>query len=171
MAPSVTEPDPLGAIRTILIWSLLAGSTGTLLELLLIGHDEMAAQWAPLVLLAAGILVTAWTLIAPRVVTIRALQVLMVIFVTSGLVGVFLHYKGNEAFELEMTPSRAGISLDVQDLDRRDAGARARVDVAARVRGIGFRPPPSAATIAEPHIRGEAVMKRGLAAVCTRGRP
>jgi hypothetical protein len=111
MAPSVTEPNPLGAIRTILIWSLLAGSTGTLLELLLIGHDEMAAQLAPLVLLAAGILVTAWTLIAPRVVTIRALQVLMVIFVTSGLVGVVLHYKGNEAFELEMTPSRAGISL------------------------------------------------------------
>jgi hypothetical protein len=50
-------------------------------------------------------------LIAPRLVTIRTLQVLMVIFIGSGVVGVGLHYKGNEAFELEMMPSRAGMSL------------------------------------------------------------
>jgi hypothetical protein len=35
----------------------------------------------------------------------------MVVFVASGLIGVVLHYKGNEAFELEMSPSRAGLSL------------------------------------------------------------
>ena len=59
----------------------------------------------------AGILVAAWTLIAPRPAAIRTLQVLMVIFVASGIIGVVLHYKGNEAFELEMSPSRAGLSL------------------------------------------------------------
>ena len=111
MAQRRSETDPLSTIRAILAWTLLGGSMGTLLELLLIGHDEMAAQLAPLILIAAGILVTIWTLIAPRAVTIRALQVLMVIFVATGIVGVFLHYKGNEAFELEMAPSRAGVSL------------------------------------------------------------
>lgn len=105
------EPGPLGTIRTILLWSLLAGSAGTLLELLLIGHDEMATQLAPLGLLGGGILVTAWTLIAPYRAAIRTLQVLMLFFVASGIIGVILHYQGNKAFELEMSPSRAGLSL------------------------------------------------------------
>lgn len=105
------DPQPLATIRKILLCSLLAGSAGTLLELLLIGHDEMAAQFAPLLLLGAGILVAAWSLVAPRPSAVRALQVLMVIFVASGVIGVFLHYKGNEAFELEMAPTRAGMSL------------------------------------------------------------
>jgi hypothetical protein len=105
------EPGPLGTIRKILLWSLLAGSAGTLLELLLIGHDEMATQLAPLALLGGGIVVTAWTLIAPYRAAIRALQVLMLFFVASGIIGVILHYQGNEAFELEMSPSRAGLSL------------------------------------------------------------
>jgi hypothetical protein len=105
------EPDPLGTIRKILLWSLLAGSAGTLLELLLIGHDEMATQLAPLVLLAGGGLVSVWAFIAPRAVALRTLQLLMVIFVLSGVVGVVLHYQGNEAFELEMSPTRGGMSL------------------------------------------------------------
>jgi hypothetical protein len=105
------EPRPLSTIRKILLWGLLAGSTGTLLELLLIGHDEMATQLTPLVLLGVGILVAGWTLISPRVTAIRTLRLLMAVFVASGLLGVVLHYKGNEEFELEMSPSRAGMSL------------------------------------------------------------
>ena len=105
------EPGPLGTIRKILLWGLLAGSTGTLLELLLIGHDEMAAQLAPLILLGAGLLVALWALFAPRPAAIRTIQLLMVIFVASGIIGIVLHYKGNEAFELEMSPTRAGTSL------------------------------------------------------------
>jgi hypothetical protein len=73
------DSGPLGTIRNILLWSLLAGSAGTLLELLLIGHDEMATQFAPLVLLGIGILASAWTLIAPRPAAIRTLQILMVV--------------------------------------------------------------------------------------------
>ena len=58
-----------------------------------------------------GFSLTAWTLIAPYRAAIRTLQVLMLFFVASGIIGVILHYKGNEAFELEMSPSRAGLSL------------------------------------------------------------
>ena len=110
------EASPLTTIRTILLWSLLAGSIGTLMELLLIGHDEMAAQLAPLVLLALGVLASVSTLIAPRAATVRTLQLLMVFFVASGVIGVVLHYLGNEAFELEMSPSRAGLSLVTRTL-------------------------------------------------------
>jgi hypothetical protein len=105
------EPRPLGTIRKILISSLLAGSTGTLIELLLIGHDEMAAQLAPLVLLGGGIIVALWALVAPGPLVIRTVQLLMVIFMASGIIGIVLHYEGNQAFELEMSPTRAGISL------------------------------------------------------------
>jgi hypothetical protein len=105
------EPHPLDTIRRILLWALVAGSSGTLLELLLIGHDEMATQLAPLVLLGLGILIAAWSLLAPRSTSIRALQLLMVIFVASGIIGIALHYQGNQAFELEMSPSRDGMSL------------------------------------------------------------
>jgi hypothetical protein len=111
MAHLTPEPGPLDTIRKVLLWGLLAGTTGTLFELLLIGHDEMATQWAPLVLLGLGILVAAATLMAPRAPIVRTLQVLMVMFVASGIIGIVLHYQGNEAFELEMSPSRAGMSL------------------------------------------------------------
>ena len=105
------EPRPLGTIRKILIWGLLAGSTGTLIELLLIGHDEMAAQLAPLVLLGVGIIVALGALVAPGPLVIRTVQLVMVIFMASGIIGIVLHYEGNEAFELEMSPTRAGMSL------------------------------------------------------------
>jgi hypothetical protein len=108
---AVVEPDPLATIRKILLWALVAGSSGTLLELLLIGHDEMATQLAPLVLLGIGLLVAVWSLVAPRPASLRALQLLMVTFVASGILGIVLHYQGNQAFELEMSPSHAGISL------------------------------------------------------------
>jgi hypothetical protein len=111
MVRSTSELAPLDTIRKVLLWGLLAGTTGTLLELLLIGHDEMATQFAPLVLLGLGILITAATLMAPRAAIVRTLQVLMVMFVASGIIGIVLHYQGNEAFELEMSPSRAGMSL------------------------------------------------------------
>ena len=87
-----------------------------LLELLLIGHDEMATQFAPLVLLALGLLVSVATLIVPRATLVRTLQLLMVFFVAAGVIGVVLHYQGNEAFELEMSPSRAGLSLVTKTL-------------------------------------------------------
>ena len=111
LARRTPEDPPLSTIRTILFWALVAGMTGTLVELLLIGHDEMAAQFAPLVLLGLGLLVGAWNLIAPRAATIRVLQLLMVLFVGSGIVGVGLHYRGNQAFELEMHPSASGMTL------------------------------------------------------------
>ena len=112
MAHRISDTALLASIRAMLLWTVLVGSAGTLLELLLIGHDEMAAQLAPLVLLAAGILVAAWTLVAPRprhdpdasgADGARSSA--------AASSGSGLHYNGNQAFELEMSPSRAGMSL------------------------------------------------------------
>ena len=39
------------------------------------------------------------------------MQLLMVLFLGAGILGVGLHYQGNNEFELEMYPSLAGVEL------------------------------------------------------------
>jgi hypothetical protein len=80
-------------------------------ELLLIGHRETVQQQIPLLLLGLGIVAVVWHAAAPRAVTVQALQVTMLLFVISGVLGVVLHYRGNVEFELEMYPSMSGLEL------------------------------------------------------------
>jgi hypothetical protein len=80
-------------------------------ELLLIGHFETIQQQIPLVLLGLGVLSAGWHAAAPGRATVRTLQAVMALCVVSGLVGVGLHYQGNEEFELEIDPSIRGAEL------------------------------------------------------------
>jgi hypothetical protein len=81
------------------------------LELLFIGHVEDRLQLVPIVLLLAGLIVLVWHASRPSRATTRGVRLLMVLFVASGLLGVALHYRGNQEFELEMYPSKAGLEL------------------------------------------------------------
>jgi hypothetical protein len=108
---SAAEPVELSTIRIVLLWTFVLGCAGTLVELLLLGHDESPAQFVPLVLLGLGIVVGVTAYVSPTVVSLRALQGLTVAFLVSGLVGVGLHYRGNQEFELERQPSAAGFPL------------------------------------------------------------
>ena len=103
--------DTARRMRAYLLGTLAVGMTGMAAELLLIGHRETAQQLIPLVLLAGGLMTLAWHAAAPRLVTVRALQLMMLLFVLSGAVGVFLHYRGNAEFELEMYPAMGGLEL------------------------------------------------------------
>jgi hypothetical protein len=105
------EPLPLARLRSILLWTLLLGAAGTIGELLLIGHDESAAQFVPLALLATGVPAGIVLLAAPTRTGLRLLQALMILFLGSGVLGIGLHYQGNSEFELEMHPSIAGVEL------------------------------------------------------------
>lgn len=105
------EPVALARIRTILLGTLAAGLIGTLTELLLLGHFELASQWIPLALLAIGIVVVTWHAARPSALTVRALQVTMALCVAAGALGVGLHYDGNVEFELEITPAMGGLEL------------------------------------------------------------
>jgi hypothetical protein len=105
------EPAPLGTIRTWLLWSFVLGSAGTAGELLLIGHDESAAQFVPLLLLAAGIATGVLLAVSPSTLGLKLFRALIVLFLASGLLGVGLHYQGNEEFELERQPSASGLAL------------------------------------------------------------
>jgi hypothetical protein len=97
-------------IRRLLLALLAAGSFGTGVELLLLGHFEELAQIVPLVLLAAGLAAASWHL-ASAGASVAALRWLMLLFVASGGLGVMLHYRGNVEFEREMYPALEGVEL------------------------------------------------------------
>jgi len=103
--------DAATRIRAFLLATLAVGIIGMGVELLLIGHAESVQQLIPLVLLALGVVTLGVHAAMPRPVTVRALQAVMTLFVVSGVSGVWLHYRGNVEFELEMYPSMEGIEL------------------------------------------------------------
>jgi hypothetical protein len=106
----IDDGSVIGRIRRLLLALLVAGSLGTGLELLLLGHFEEYFQIVPLVLLAAGIATAAWHLVSARA-SVPALRWLMMLFIASGGAGIVLHYRGNVEFELEMYPALAGMEF------------------------------------------------------------
>jgi len=105
------EGNTLAAIRIIILAIFLIGSIGTGTELLLIGHTESIWQCLPLVLISLSIV----TLIAHALVrievTMRVFQVMMILFILSGLTGLVLHFRGKMEFKLETNPSLNGMAL------------------------------------------------------------
>ena len=87
------------------------GMLGTGIELVLLKHYEDWWQWAPIVMLGVALVVNAAVAIAPVAFWVRALQVVMLAFVITGVVGVWLHYKGNVEWELERMASLSGLEL------------------------------------------------------------
>jgi hypothetical protein len=101
----------LAVLRLALLVILIVACAGMVAELFLLGHTEDAWQWVPNVLLSAAVLVMTYQLVRPSRAGVRAIQLLMILFVVSGLVGLGLHYKGNVEFEREMYPALAGLRL------------------------------------------------------------
>ena len=90
---------------------MLLGLLGTGAELLLIGHTEGFWQRVPLALIAAGLVLAAWSTHDARRPVLRALQGVMALVVVAGVVGLFQHYQANAEFEREMYPSLRGLEL------------------------------------------------------------
>jgi hypothetical protein len=98
-------------IRAALMAILVIGLVGTEVELLLLKHTDGWQQLIPIVLMAASLGVVGVHAALPSPLTIRALQITMLIFLVSGALGVFLHYRGNAEFELERIASLSGLDL------------------------------------------------------------
>ena len=107
----LVEGTTVTALRRFLLVLFLIGAVGTGVELLLLGHTEGLSQWAPLGLMAVSLLVLGWHMVDPGAASLRLFRGTMVMFVLSGVVGLWLHYQGNVVFELEMYPSLRGLDL------------------------------------------------------------
>jgi hypothetical protein len=108
---AASDREKLAGLRRFLLLTLIAGVTGIGLELLFIGHVEDRLQLVLIVLLPAGLIALIWHTLRPSRASAWGVRLLMALFVASGLLGVGLHYRGNQEFELEMYPSMAGMEL------------------------------------------------------------
>ena len=98
-------------VRRLLLGLVLIGTVGLITELLLMEHFDEWEQDIPLVVLALGLASTVWAAVRPTPRAVRVFQAVMAAFVLAGVAGLWLHYRGNEAFELEVAPSVRGSAL------------------------------------------------------------
>ena len=106
-----SKPGAISRLRRALLLVLFVGLLGTGTDLILLEHFEDQLQFIPLILLGLGLLVLAWQAIHPGRLSVRALQVLMGLFLIAGLLGLVLHYRGSMEFQLEVNPDLAGLEL------------------------------------------------------------
>lgn len=97
--------------RRILAGILLLGIGGISVELWLMGHYEALDQAIPLGLAAAGLVALGLAMLRATAMTIRIFQIVMLLFVVSGVVGAWLHFRVNMEFQLEMDASLGGLAL------------------------------------------------------------
>ncbi len=109
--PRGGESGPIRTLRAALLVIFAIGVLGTGTELLLLEHTEDVWQWIPLVLMAISAVVLVWLVAVGGRTSLLAFQATMALFVLSGFVGLFLHYRGNVEFEIEMYPTRSGLEL------------------------------------------------------------
>jgi hypothetical protein len=110
-AASGSNENTIRTLRRILLAVLLVGILGTGTELVLLDHFEDRLQLIPLVLLGLGLVVLVWNVVQQGRASVRVLQILMVLFVIGGLVGLVLHYRGSTEFQLEVNPDLSGLEL------------------------------------------------------------
>jgi len=108
----MTVPKPtLALLRTGLLLMLLMGVIGTQVELLLLKHTDGIWQLTPLLLNGATLAVLAWYGLARNAISLRALQLVMLLCLVSGGVGVIQHFRANIGFAQESDPSLGGSAL------------------------------------------------------------
>lgn len=102
--------------RRLALGLLLLSTAGIAAELVLLEHYEDLPQWAPLALLALGLLAAGALAAKPTLGRVRALQVVALAQVLAAAVGIFLHVRSNVEFELELRPGVGGWPLVVETL-------------------------------------------------------
>lgn len=107
----IASPGFFEKVRVLILGLFLFSLTGTGIELLLLEHTEDAWMWTPLILMAGSLLLLASYAFTKAPTVLKGFRVLMLVFVISGFVGTWLHFKGNMEFELEMYPAMAGFEL------------------------------------------------------------
>ena len=97
--------------RGLLLMVLIISLVATEIELLLLEHLESLTQWIPVVLIALGLLAALGVALRPGKWMLTIFRALMALFLAAGTLGLYLHYRGNVEFELEMNPALNGFEL------------------------------------------------------------
>lgn len=103
-AKTYTDTIILERLRLWIVGIIVLGLIGTMTELVLLEHDEKALQFVPLVLMVLGAVTLAWYAAAKSTASLRALQIVMGLFVLSGFAGMAAHFNGSMEYQLELNP-------------------------------------------------------------------
>jgi hypothetical protein len=98
-------------LRGLLFLIVMVGAIGLIVELLFLEHTESVWQWVPLVLLALTVVTGTAVAVRPGAGAFRIFRWVMLACVGAGVVGLYLHYRGNIEWELESDPSLRGPRL------------------------------------------------------------
>lgn len=79
--------------------------SGTVVELLLVGHTEGFVQLIPFILCGLGLLLVVAVWLYPRRMTMMALRACLGLVLLGSLYGVYEHVLGNIAFQREVHPN------------------------------------------------------------------
>lgn len=99
------------ALRWIIVGLFYFGFAGTVAELWLLEHTESFAQWLPFLVLLGSAGAMGWAVLRPGPASLWAARLTTLAVAVTGAAGVYLHYRGNVAFELEMDPGLQGLAL------------------------------------------------------------
>jgi hypothetical protein len=91
------------------IW--VFGLAGVAADLVLLEHYEDVKQLIPFAVIAVALAVAGWYWLRPGAASLRAFRTLLLVVGASGLLGLFLHYRGNVEFEKERDAALGGIPL------------------------------------------------------------
>lgn len=109
---NTNEPDATHSVmRVLLLILFLFGALSVGVELLLLGHIESFWQWVPLLLIGISFLALIFHTVAQGAASVRVFQVVMLLFLLSGFIGIGQHYQAKIAFKLEVNPSLSGLEL------------------------------------------------------------
>lgn len=97
--------------RSWLLALIALGIVGLSTELVLLEHFEDGWQLVPLFLLAQAAVAVAWQAVAPSMISTRFLQGTMTLVAIAGAAGVYLHFRGNLEFQLEIDATQSGWDL------------------------------------------------------------
>lgn len=99
------------SLRQLLLALVLIGIVGLEVELALLRHAESLTQWIPHIALFVGLIVTAAVYFRPQPALLRVFQAVMAAYLLVGMLGIYLHYRGNVEFALERDPTLGGVRL------------------------------------------------------------
>lgn len=105
----MTTGEAVSLIRRGLLALLALGCAGLIGELVILEHYEEINQLPPLVLLSLTLVAILWHWIDGERRSLRALQVVALFLMLSGLIGMYFHLTGNIEATKEFEPDLAGM--------------------------------------------------------------
>lgn len=111
MRTSPPPPADAAPLRPVLLGLTLLVSAGLLAELALLEHTASVWQWLPFGGLGLGLVSGALVAARPGRRSLLLFRGAMLVVLALGVLGLYLHYVGNVAFEREMEPSADGLYL------------------------------------------------------------